>query len=158
MTISIIGIGQSLRSDDGAGLAAVRAWMAAYPGTASDPRLQVELVELPGLALLDLLADSQAAIITDVVHSNAAPGTLHRLKMDDLAGFQPGSGSSHGWGVAETLQLGQLIDPDSIPEKIILLGIEAGDLDLGERLSEAVQTALPAVVQQIEAQVRGWLD
>lgn len=158
MTITIIGIGQSLRSDDGAGLAAVRAWMAAYPGTASDPRLQVELVELPGLELLDLLGDSQAAIITDVVHSDTAPGTLHRLEIDELAGFQPGSSSAHGWGVAETLQLGRLLDLDSLPEEIILLGIEAGDLNLGEGLSEAVQAALPAIVEQIEAQVRGWLD
>jgi len=158
MTITIIGIGQSLRSDDGAGLAAVRAWMAAYPGTASDPRLQVVLVELPGLELLDLLGDSHAAIITDVVHSDAAPGNLHRLEIDELASFQPGSSSAHGWGVAETLQLGRLLDLDSLPEEIILLGIEAGDLNLGEGLSEAVQAALPAIVEQIEAQVRGWLD
>jgi hydrogenase maturation protease len=158
MTITIIGIGQSLRSDDGAGLAAVRAWMVAYPVTASDPRLRVELVELPGLALLDLLADSHAAIITDAVHSGAAPGTLHRLELDDLAGFEPGSSSAHGWGVAETLQLGRLLNPDSLPEEIILLGIEAGDLNLGEVLSEAVQNAFPVVIEKIEAQVRGWLD
>jgi Ni,Fe-hydrogenase maturation factor len=41
--ILIIGIGQSLRGDDGAGLAAVLRWQQQFPTQAANPDLQVEL-------------------------------------------------------------------------------------------------------------------
>ena len=158
MTIAIIGIGQSLRTDDGVGLAAIHAWMQTYPRTASDPRMRVALVELPGLGLLDLFANSGASILVDAVLSGAAPGTLHRMDMDALIGSELDSSSAHGWGVAETLQMGRQLDPGSLPERLILLGIEVENLELGEGLSISVQGAIPDLVEQIEAQINAWLD
>ncbi len=38
MKIAVIGIGQSLRGDDAAGLEAVRQWQEKYPKTAKPPR------------------------------------------------------------------------------------------------------------------------
>ena len=101
----LIGIGQSLRGDDAAGLEAVRLWQAQYPQTAQ--KLQVELSELPGLALLDRLDGMEAAILVDAVQSRATPGTIQRLGPEELAAFSTDAQSAHGWGVAETLALGR---------------------------------------------------
>ena len=148
--IKLIGIGQSLRGDDAAGLAAVRLWQEKYQTSAPRPDLQVELAELPGVGLLDLLEGSRLAILVDAVHSGAKTGTIHLLKEDQLESFTQGSVSAHGWGVAETLSLGKQLIASMMPEKLILIGIEAGQLSLGESLSPEVERALPEVARLIE--------
>jgi len=148
--IKLIGIGQSLRGDDAAGLAAVRLWQEKYQTSAPRPDLQVELAELPGVGLLDLLEGSRLAILVDAVRSGAKTGTIHLLKEDQLESFTQGSVSAHGWGVAETLSLGKQLIASMMPEKLILIGIEAGQLSLGESLSPEVERALPEVARLIE--------
>ncbi len=109
--IAVIGIGQSLRGDDAAGLEAVRQWQEKYPETANRPEVRVEASELPGLGLIDLLDDMDAAVIVDAVKSSAKPGTIHRISPDELSAFTSDAQSAHGWGVAETLQLGRELYP-----------------------------------------------
>lgn len=149
-TIKIIGIGQSLRGDDAAGLAAVNLWYETYQVKVSRPNIQMELVELPGIGLLGLLEGVRAAILVDAVHSGAKAGMVHSLAENQLEAFTGGSGSAHGWGVAETLLLGRTVTPSALPEKLILIGIEAGQLNLGEMLSQEVKSALPEVARLIE--------
>ena len=149
-TIKVIGIGQSLRGDDAAGPAAVQLWRQRYPATAERPDVQVELAELPGIGLLNLLEGSSVVILVDAIRSDAQPGTIHLLTENQLETFQPGAGSAHGWGVAETLSLGQKLRLTSLPRKLILIGIEAGQLNMGETLSPEVEAALPEVARQIE--------
>jgi hydrogenase maturation protease len=148
--IKIIGIGQSLRGDDAAGLAAVRLWQERYQVNIDRPYLQVELAELPGIGLLSLLEGTKTVILVDAVHSDAKSGTIHLLSNDQLDAFSDGTSSAHGWGVAETLSLGQKLMPSLMPEKLHLIGIEAGDLSLGEVLSIEVELALPEVARLIE--------
>jgi hydrogenase maturation protease len=147
-TIKIIGIGQSLRGDDAAGLAAVRLWQETYHVT--QPNVQVELAELPGIGLLSLLEGASVAILVDAVHSGSRVGTVHVLAENQFEIFIDGAGSAHGWGVAETLSLGRKLMPSAVPEHLILIGIEAGQLNLGEALSPEVESALPEVARLIE--------
>jgi hydrogenase maturation protease len=145
MTINlvVIGIGQALRGDDSAGLQAVRLWQQTYPQSANQANVYVELAEMPGLGLLSLLEGTQYALLVDAVHSGAQPGTVMLLTEADLAGPDLGSSSAHGWGVAETLSLGRRLTPHQMPDRIELVGIEAGELGMGERLSPQVTAALP---------------
>lgn len=152
--LAIIALGQELRGDDAAGLEAVRRWAAAYPQTADHSSVAVHQAGLPGLGLLDLLAGCRAAILVDAVASGSKPGSLHILREDQLASFAPGSGSAHGWAVAETLALGRQLYPDSIPEDITLLGIEIASLELGAGLSAEVRQSLEQAVEIIERLVQ----
>jgi len=151
--IVVIGIGQTLRGDDGAGIQAVRRWQAAYATTASHPQLRVELEELPGLSLIDRLSGADAAILVDAVRSGAPPGGLYRLELSDLDAFRPESDSAHGWGVAETLYLGRMLYPENLPGVIVLIGIEAGEMHLGDGLSREVSDSLDQAAEMIEASV-----
>jgi hydrogenase maturation protease len=147
--IKIIGIGQSLRGDDGAGLAAVRLWQDKYQANIERPNLQVELAELPGIGLLNLLEGTNIAILVDAIHGDSKLGTIHLLSYDQLDAFTSGAGSAHGWGVAETLLLGEKLMPSNMPGKIILIGIEVGSLSLGKSLSPEIELALPEVTHLI---------
>jgi hydrogenase maturation protease len=149
-TIKIIGIGQSLRGDDAAGLAAVRLWQKKYQANRERTNLQVELTELPGIELLSLLEGARLVILVDAVRSNTEVGRIHLLSIDQLESYMDGAGSAHGWGVAETLSLGQKLMPNAMPRKLHVIGIEAGDLSLGKGLSPEVELALPEVARLIE--------
>jgi hydrogenase maturation protease len=155
MNILILGIGQSLRGDDAAGLEAVRLWQTQHPDSAA--QVQVELSELPGLALLNLLEGMDAAILVDAVQSSATTGTLIRLGPDELASFTSEAGCAHCWGVAETLQLGRSLYPSLADCRISLIGIEAGPMDMGADLSPQVQAALIGAATMIEKEVQGLL-
>ena len=149
--LAVIGIGQSLRGDDAAGLEAIRQWKEKFPKTASRPEVQIEASELPGLALLDLLNNVTAAILVDAVQSTNEPGTIHRLSEDELASFTSDSKSAHGWGVAETLRLGNQLM--TAHPKIRIVGINSEQVEMGAGLSEAVKEALPKVCEAIEEEV-----
>jgi hydrogenase maturation protease len=156
MNILVLGIGQSLRGDDAAGLEAVRMWQQTYPLTAQ--KVQAELSELPGLGLLDRLEGMDAAILVDALHTAATPGSLYPLGPEELAAFTTDAQSAHGWGVAETLALGQSLYPWLAQVRITLVGIVGDQFTLGAGLSPAIQAALPEAAALIESEVQGMLD
>jgi hydrogenase maturation protease len=158
MDIVIIGIGQTLRGDDGAGLAAVQQWQRSYPHSADHHSLRIELAELPGLGLIDLVLGANAAILVDAVRSGAKPGSIHLISESDLAAFETSSGSAHGLGVAESLALGRRLYPKDMPSDILLIGIEASGVELGETLSPEVHQALRRAAVSIEEQAQSLLN
>lgn len=150
--IVVIGIGQGLRGDDAAGLEAVHRWEEKFPKTAARPEVRVEASELPGLALIDLLKDVEAAILVDAIQSSAKPGTVHRLSEEELASFTSDSKSAHGWGVAETLRMRSQLTDAKVNIRII--GIEAEQLELGTGLSKAIEDVMPILCEVIEEEIR----
>jgi hydrogenase maturation protease len=157
MRVTVIGIGQSMRGDDAAGIEAVRRWERVHAESATRPDITVQYGELPGLGLLDLLEGFDAAVIVDALESTAVGGTVFRLGPDELEAFGTGAKSAHGWGVAETLQMGQQLNRDRQQIRIRLVGIAAEHLELGTSLSDPVEKAMPAACEAIEAEVQDLL-
>jgi hydrogenase maturation protease len=151
--IKIIGIGQSMRGDDGVGLAAVRRWNENCQLNVNRPYVRVELAESPGIDLLDLLEGARIAVLVDAMRSGAHPGTVRVLTENELDAFTGDFSSAHGWGVAETLSLGRDLMPFAMPQTLVLIGIEADHLEVGAGLSPSVETALSEVGRLIELQV-----
>lgn len=156
--IYLIGIGQTLRGDDGAGLAAVQLWKNTHRNEELGSYLEVHLVESPGIGLLSLLEGSDAAVLVDAVQSGIEPGTLHLLSENDLEAFMAGAGSAHGWGVAETLALGRQVKIDTLPPKILIIGIEAGRVEVGTGLSPEVTSALTDAAALISKTIEELLE
>jgi hydrogenase maturation protease len=155
MNISLIGIGQPLRGDDGAGPEAVRQWSQAHPQSASNLKLQIEFIETPGLGLLELLQDSDAAILVDAAESGAAPGTVLVRTAPPKAGSMPAEKTAHGFGVAETLALAQSIGA-RLPPFLVFITVEGARWDLGAGLSDPVRRAIPDAVREIQNQFHHW--
>lgn len=152
--IMILGIGQSMRQDDGAGVEAVKRWQAIFPEHAANPDLNVEVLELPGLELLDYLETATRVLIVDAVQSGVAPGFLHQLRENDLSKFGQGSNTAHGWGAAETLVLGRMLQPERMPEQVDFLGIEVKSIEMGKGLSAEVA----GVIDQAAAMIERWVE
>lgn len=138
-----------MRGDDEVGLIIVQRWIEEYQSKFPDEVIKAVVLESPGITLLSEIAGQDAVILVDAVQSGAPAGTLYKLTEEDLASFDDGSGSAHGWGAAETLSLGYQLIPEELPQKIFVIGVEAIQFELGEGLSPAVRSAIPAAVEMI---------
>jgi hydrogenase maturation protease len=127
------------------GLAAIRLLRAQVPEG-------VDLVEagVPDVDLLALLEGRQVAVLVDALQAGLLPGTVKAFTVDDLPPAAVLPWSLHGFGLAELLQLGYLLQPEKMPRYLWLVGIQAGRMAPGElALSPPVAAALPEAVRII---------
>jgi hydrogenase maturation protease len=93
-----------------------------------------------------LIGYHRAVVIDAIQTGNAPPGTIHRLRVDDMPTQR--SASAHDLNLPTALKLGRQADqPLPADEDLHLVGVEVADiLNFGERLTPAVEAALPRVV------------
>lgn len=151
MQIAVIGVGQSLRGDDAVGLEVLRQWQENFPETANRPEVRIEACELPGIALLDILQDVNAAIFVDAIQGDFSTGSIHLLDESELAAFLSDAKSAHGWGLAETLKLGSALTGVKVNIKVI--GVQIEQTEIGAVMSKAVQEAIPHACELLEKEV-----
>ena len=146
--VTIIGVGNPMRRDDGVGPAAIDRLAAIDLGP-----VYVELITLDGepARLIEAWRNRRRVIVVDAVCSGAPAGSIHRLEYgaDPLPESKTNC-SSHGGGIAEAIALAQALD--AMPEQLVLIGTESGDLSLGEGLTDEVLAALPMLVEKIAAE------
>jgi hydrogenase maturation protease len=145
--LKVIGIGNRFRSDDAAGLEVVARLRGSLPAG-------VELLEREGepTALIDAWAGADDVWVVDAVLSRAAPGTLHRL--DAASGELPAElfrASTHHLGLAEAVELARAVG--ALPARLVVYGIEAAELAVGEGLSPAVADAVERAAGAVREEV-----
>jgi hydrogenase maturation protease len=145
--VLVIGFGNTLRRDDGAGAVAARR-------LAADPRLQREGIEVREAYQLlpEMSLDIAAATLVVFVDADmrGLPGSIEIHPIDPEAAARddadargdPGA-SSHHVGGGELVALASTL-AGRAPEAVAI-GIGVADLELGEGLSPAVDAALPRV-------------
>lgn len=125
----------------------------------------LDLVEAggPGLALLDLFAGAEVALIIDAIVAGALPGTIHRCDGAVMASAaahgqrHSGALSAHDCDLATVLALGRALFPEQWPGTVAIWGIEPASVRLGEGLSAPVAAALPALVARIHGELEASL-
>jgi hydrogenase maturation protease len=147
--IRILGVGNVLCTDDGLGPYAIKALEAQFEFPA-----EVEVIDLgtPGLDFTPYLSDTRMVIVLDTVKSNEAPGTLKLLRDREIVAKPPPSRMSpHEPGLREALMATEF--SDSSPEEILLIGVVPESTGQGTKLTEAVSSAVPAVVDAVRAEL-----
>jgi hydrogenase maturation protease len=152
MKILVAGFGQPLRNDDSAGLEAVRIWQKLFPKTAK--MVRIESCEHEGLHLLDLLEGMDVAILVDAAHSPGHTGKVIRLNLDEIEGSPSDLFSAHGWGVAESVLLGHIVNPALKQCRITLIGITGEDFGMGDKLTPPVRKALLEAASMIDREIQ----
>jgi len=140
----IVGLGNADAGDDSAGIEIVRR-LSELGNCGCDLRAETA----PGVGLLDLFPVADVILFVDAVSSGRAPGTLYlaSLPSKELEGRTLGALSSHGWGLAEVLELAHSLGR-AIP-RLFLLGIEVGTVAQGAARSPGVEQAVGLVVERI---------
>jgi hydrogenase maturation protease len=142
-SILVVGVGQPVRHDDAAGLAAARRLQAR-----ADPAARIITCEGDCTTLVDVLRGVDLAIIIDAMCSGRTAGAIHRFDAHDRplpATFS--RASSHAFGVPEAVELTRALG--QLPPAVIVFGIEGLDFEMGDGLSPAVDAAVDAVVTQV---------
>lgn len=149
--VVVLGLGNLIRCDDGAGIHAIQRLLR-------DPRLPADVEVMDGgtlgLQLLPAIEDATHILVLDAVNSGGAPGAIARYAMSELEPL-PGSPSVHQLGFADMLEGLRWMNKLS-NKKIVLLGVQPEQTGWGENLSPTVESALPALIQATLQELQEW--
>jgi hydrogenase maturation protease len=160
--VKLIVLGNEAAGDDGAAFVAVNRVIkkvaASETNKSADTIPSIVFAGRPDTELLDLLDSPEPVILVDVVLESGQPGHVITLSFDELiTGVIPvTSVSSHGFGPAEILKLGQALGRP-LPNGCFV-GIEGIDFDAGHPLSEPVARAMDEFVDCIQAAIADFTD
>jgi hydrogenase maturation protease len=137
----VLGIGNTILTDEGAGVRAVEALQAAY-------RLPdgVEAIDggTAGMELLGPLTGVDLLVVLDAVKAGRPPGTVVRLAGEQVPVFFRSKLSPHQISICDVLASLEFSgDP---PGDIVLIGVEPESLELGLELTPAVAARVPEMV------------
>lgn len=143
----IIGVGNPLAGDDGAGPALVHVLRTG--GICAD------LAETRGEAtrLMALMDGRAEVILIDTSQTGAAPGSILRFDVAQapLPAFSD-SASSHGFGLHEALELARSLG--TLPARCEVIAIEGQCFDTGTGLSDAVRVAVDQLAKELLACIK----
>jgi hydrogenase maturation protease len=148
--IAVVGIGNSLLRDDGAGIHAL-ALVAADLGDS------VHCIDggTVGLALLDRLADLDGLVALDAMILGKQPGTVTVLESEDMdAHLRRQHGSVHEVGLSDIMDALRL--RGELPANRALIGIEPADMDWGTEPTASVAAAVPDAAALAMGLIREW--
>ena len=143
----VIGLGNSYRRDDGAGLAvAARVQAARVPG--------VTVAELEGepVALIDAWAGARLVYLADAVSAGGEPGAVYRY--DAAPGLPPEPlrhRGTHAFSVADVVELSRALH--CLPPRLIIYGIEGAEFGAGTGLSPQVEQAVGTVAKRLVSEL-----
>ncbi|MEZ5670864.1 MAG: HyaD/HybD family hydrogenase maturation endopeptidase [Thiotrichaceae bacterium] len=139
--ILILGVGNLLLSDEGAGVHAVNYLQQHY-----DIPAGIEVIDggTAGMELLSYILQANHLILLDAVNSGHAPGTLIRLDDAQVPNFFATKMSPHQIGLTDILAAATL--SGGSPDHITLLGVEPASFELGMDLSPVVAPIIPQMI------------
>lgn len=154
MKVLVMGLGNDLIADDGAGIEAARMLQREL---ADAPGVEVRECSMSGIALLEEFIDFDRVILIDAVKTLKRPvGTINELRLEDLG--EVIAPSPHYAGLPEMLALAREMELD-FPEEFIIYSIEVGDpYTIGGRMTRPVIEALPGLVGRVRQKALGWAD
>jgi hydrogenase maturation protease len=150
-TVTVIGLGNEIVSDDGIGIYAVRSLKTKLSTFEENFRADVTLHELStgGFQLLDYMIGCGTCIIIDAAMTGInPPGTIFKKVYSTME--RPAKPvTSHQINLSELLGLAEMLKAD-IPSTTIIYGIEAGNVTtFSTKCTDEVQKALPRLVDLV---------
>jgi hydrogenase maturation protease len=154
MGTRIIGLGNSILTDDGVGIYTVREIRRRLEKEASAAEVDIVETEVGGFDLMELMSGWDRIILVDSIQfEGLEPGAVIRIKPEDLH-TSLRIRSVHDVDLPTVLELGRKLGL-KMPGEISVFGIQAEDaVTLGERLTEAGERGLKQAVDLIMTELR----
>ena len=149
--ITILGIGNTLYTDEGLGVHALAALQEKF-----GMDKQVELVDgsTDGMSLLGPVEDTDYLIVIDAINAGKDGGHIIELHGNDIPAYYGIKMSIHQLGFQEVLLAAKL--REKYPKNIVMIGMQPTSLELGIGLSETNEAQLPKLLKLVEQQVNKW--
>ena len=146
--MKIIGCGNQDRGDDHAGIVVAERLR--------ELGFDAETHSGDALGLIEKWSSDDDVILVDAVVTGAKPGTLQvwnfsRSGSGTVKFAEGATVSSHGFDVAEAIELGRALH--RLPSRLRIYGIETEQFDHGTEISEPVRGAILQAVERIRAEL-----
>jgi hydrogenase maturation protease len=150
--VLILGIGNTLLSDEGVGIHLVNA-------------MQQQRGDISGVTYMDggtlsftlaePIAEADGLIVVDAARMKQPPGTLQVFHNEEMDYYLSGNRSSvHEVSLGDLLDIARL--SETLPVQRCLVGVEPKELDWGESLSDVVAPAVERGVCELISILRKW--
>lgn len=153
--VTVIGVGNDFRGDDGVGWAVVARLRDDARRTPLPAGTVLRTSDGDATRLMSTWEGGTAAIVIDAARSgsSAQPGSFQRFELDGAPQWSAaGQTSSHGFGLAAAFELAHALD--RLPQTLIVYTIESAGFDLGIGLSRRVGAAVHPAARRIEREIR----
>lgn len=148
----ILGIGNTLLSDEGAGIHALNL-------------IQSEYTDIPNITFLDggtlsftlasWIEDCDSLIVFDAAELHMPAGSVKTFAGSDMDAFLGAAKrSAHEVGLMDLMDIARITD--HLPENRALIGIQPDFMDWGMEPTKAVKNALPTAVEQAIMLIEAW--
>jgi hydrogenase maturation protease len=155
----VLGIGNTLMSDDGVGIHVVRD-LQQTQARAPSPDENIEILDggTLGYLLIDRVSDADGLVIIDAANLGAAAGTIRVIDDTGIERYLEDNPSSsvHEVGLIDLLQMMSL--NDSQPRLRALVGIQPEIIDWGTEMSPAVAASIPLASQAVNRILAKWME
>jgi hydrogenase maturation protease len=149
--VLVLGIGNILLRDEGAGIRALERLRARYllpkPVQALDGGTM-------GLDLLPYIEQASSLLILDTVRTGRSPGSLVRLERDEIPAALALKLSVHQVGFQELLAAS--LFRQTLPSRLVLWGIEPAVVNWGLELSAPVAASLDDLAGAAALELQNW--
>lgn len=142
MRAVVLGIGNTILTDEAAGVRTVEALEKAFK--IPDDVLLID-GGTSGMEMIEDLSNLDLLIVLDVVKTGAAPGTLVKIAGDEIPIFFRSKLSPHQIALPDVLASLELLD--AIPKEIIVLGVEPISLELGMEMTPVIAAQIPGLMR-----------
>lgn len=141
--VVVIGVGNAVRGDDGAGLA-----VTAILRRSGMRGVHIVDEDRDGFSIIEHWREADTVILIDAIVSGAPPGTVHRLNLlHDALPAWTSRHSTHLLSIADAVNLARTLH--QLPSDLRLIGIEGSAFDIGRAMTEVVQQAAHSVAAAI---------
>lgn len=150
-TITVLGLGNILLTDEGIGVHVVNEFQREY----SVPEY-VEIIDggAAGVDLIPFIEGRDKVLMVDAVNFDREPGYVGVIENDEIPVRITQKASMHHLGLMDVLSIIKL--SGGLPNKICLIGIQPKSLELGLDTSPEIWDKKDELVKRIASKLSEW--
>lgn len=149
--ITILGIGNTLYTDEGLGVYALSPLEKLY---STDDQVELVYGATDGMSLLSVVEDTDYLLVLDAINAGKEGGHIIQLHGEEIPTYYGIKMSIHQLGFQEVLLAAKL--RERYPKHFIMIGMQPTSLELNVGLTPTNESKLPELVQLVESQINNW--
>ncbi len=151
MSILVLGLGNTIMTDDGFGVEVVTTLSSRYHF-----RGPVKLLDggTLGLDLLPQLEEIESLLIIDALDMRAEPGKIFRLQGDEVPRAFASKLSVHQMGLQDLLAVAEL--QGHVPRNLVVWGVQPECIEMSTEMTATVAAAVEPIVTSVLEELQGW--
>jgi hydrogenase maturation protease len=151
MSILVLGLGNTIMTDDGFGVEVVTRLSSRYHFHGP-----VQLIDggTLGLDLLPYLEKVESLLIIDALDMRDEPGKIFRLEGEEVPRAFSSKLSVHQMGLQDLLAVAEL--QGHVPRNLVVWGVQPESIEMGTELTATLAAIVEPIVTRVLEELQGW--